>query len=89
MAIKLKKYTQLIAEQRAISDTIAEWHSRKKRKGEGCVHAANWFCKRHPEFKPKRLTRYTEDGHPFQHVVAHHKGVVIDLAHEHDKARDA
>ena len=46
----------------------------------GCVAATNWFCSKVPGFYPKRLTRYTENGEVYEHVVATNGIVVIDLA---------
>lgn len=57
---------------------IIEWQSKSRRMG--CVSAANWLCKRRPDFIPKRLRRYTETGEIYEHVVCTNGHVVIDLA---------
>lgn len=65
---------------------LIEWQSKKRRMG--CVAATEWFCKRMPEFKPKRITRYTNDGNLYEHVVASNGIVDIDLASYADKPRE-
>lgn len=70
---------------RTIDSIIKEWYSKPRRMG--CVSATNWFIKRKPEFHPTRLTRFTSDGEIYEHVVAQHKSVIIDLASYADKPR--
>ena len=53
----------------------------------GCVSATNWFCNRVSGFTPKRLTRYTENGEIFEHVVATDGMVIIDFAPYSDKPK--
>ena len=66
-----------------IHDTLDEWQSKPR--SMGCVSASSWFCKRHPEYKSERLTRYTKKGEPFEHVVASNGKIRIDLAPYADK----
>lgn len=61
-----------------IDEAVAEWQRKPRR--TGCVRATQWLCKRIPGFKPIRLTRYTSEGEPFQHVVATNGSIRIDLA---------
>ncbi len=61
-----------------IDEALAEWRSKKRRMG--CVAATNWFCKRVAGFRPERLTRYTEHGEVFEHVVATDGMIRVDLA---------
>lgn len=68
-----------------IDNAITEWKAKDRRMG--CVSATDWFCKRVVGFIPKRLTRYTESGDIFQHVIATDGIVVIDLASYADHAR--
>jgi hypothetical protein len=65
-----------------IEAALEEWGSKKRRMG--CVSATDWFVKRVPGFRPIRLTRYTEDGEIFQHVVATDGRIRIDLVPECD-----
>ena len=51
-----------------------------KKPKNGCVEAAIWFCRRVPNFHPLRVSRFTQDGEYFSHVVATDGRVVIDLA---------
>ena len=60
-----------------IDDAILEWESKSRRMG--CVSASSWFCSRVPEFGPHRITRYTQEGEVFEHVVASDGKVFIDL----------
>lgn len=69
----------------AFETILKEWYSRKRRMG--CVAATDWFCQRMPGFYPERLTRYTEDGEIFQHVVATDGQIRIDLAPYSDGPR--
>jgi len=69
-----------------IDKTLLEWKSKPRHMG--CNAAARWFCKRHPNFKPERLTRYTVTGEVFEHVVASDGLVRIDLAPYSDKPTD-
>lgn len=62
----------------SINATIKEWESKNRRMG--CVDATDFFCKRHPNFHPERLTRYTKDGEIFEHVIATDGKIRIDLA---------
>ena len=61
-----------------LDNALAEWYSKDRRMG--CVAAANWLCKRVPTFRCERLTRYSSDGHVYQHVVATNGLIRIDLA---------
>lgn len=61
-----------------LDKVMAEWKSKHRRMG--CVAATDFICKRLPSFKPLRLTRYTENGEIYQHVVASDGIIVIDLA---------
>ena len=70
----------------SIDETILLWESRTRRMG--CVAATEWFCKRHHEFYPERLTRYTAEGELFQHEVATDGRIRIDLAPYADRPRD-
>ncbi len=65
--------------------TLSEWKSKNRRMG--CVSATNWFCNRVSGFTPKRLTRYTENGEIFEHVVATDGMVIIDFAPYSDKPK--
>ena len=69
----------------SIEQVLEEWASKKRRMG--CVAATNFFVKRVPGFKPKRLTRHTSDGDLYEHVVATNGVVVIDLAPYSDRPR--
>lgn len=69
-----------------IDMALEEWSSRNRQMG--CVAAAKWFCSRVPGFEPLRLTRWTEDGEVFQHVVAVHGHVQIDIASYNDGPAD-
>jgi hypothetical protein len=69
-----------------LDEVINEWQSKKRTMG--CVAATRWLCKRRPDFKPLRVTRYTKDGEPFQHVVGTNGQIIIDLAPYADKPRD-
>lgn len=60
-----------------IEECIQEWHSKRRRMG--CVAATNFVCSRVPDFDPLRLKRWTEDGEPYEHVVATDGSIVIDL----------
>jgi len=62
----------------SIDEAIHEWNSTRRRMG--CVAATNWFVKRVPGFRPERLTRYTENGEVFEHVLATDGRIRIDLA---------
>ncbi len=68
-----------------VDEAILEWKSKKRRMG--CVSATDWFCKRIKSFYPKRLTRYTQDGIIYQHVVATDDIIVIDLSPYADKPK--
>lgn len=70
----------------SIDDAITEWQS--KHRTMGCVATTAWFCKRVSGFKPERLTRYTQKGEVFEHVVATNGIVRIDLSPYNDKPRD-
>jgi len=61
-----------------IDAAVAEWQSKNRRMG--CVSATDWFCQRVSGFEPERLTRYTQEGEVFQHVVATNGKIRIDLA---------
>ena len=61
-----------------IDRALREWKEKKRRMG--CVAATDWFCKRVPEFRPVRLSRYTKSGDYFEHVVASNGVILIDLA---------
>lgn len=65
-----------------IDRALREWKSKLRKRG--CVSAAAWFCSRVPGFKPLRLTRYTDSGELYQHVVATDGAIVIDLVPEID-----
>jgi hypothetical protein len=65
-----------------IDQALNEWQSKNRRMG--CVASTDWFCKRVAGFRPERLTRYTEAGEIFQHVIATNGRVRIDLAPEFD-----
>lgn len=68
-----------------LDEAIREWKSANRRMG--CVSAANWLCGRVKEFRPLRLTRYTEDGELYEHVVCTDGTVTIDLAPYNDRPR--
>lgn len=70
-----------------IDRAVAEWQSRARRMG--CVAATGWFIKRVPGFRAERLTRYTERGEVFEHVVATNGIVRIDLAPYADMQRES
>lgn len=61
-----------------LDEALKEWASKKRRMG--CVAATDWLCSRVEGFRPERLSRWTEDGDEFQHVVATNGLVRIDLA---------
>jgi len=61
-----------------IGKAIRLWNTKKR--FMGCVAATHWFCKRVDGFKAERLTRFTENGECFQHVVATDGKIRIDLA---------
>lgn len=61
-----------------LDEAITEWQSKPRRMG--CVSATNWLCSKVAGFKPERLTRFTENGDLFQHVVATNGYIRIDLA---------
>ena len=65
-----------------VDQAIQEWKAKKRRMG--CVAATNWFCSRVEGFHPERLTRYTEDGGLYQHVVASDGTIRIDLSPYND-----
>lgn len=67
----------------SIDTAIKKWLSKKRKMG--CVAAANWFCKRVPDFKPERLTRYTKKGEIFEHVVCTFGYIRIDLLSKNDR----
>lgn len=69
-----------------IDEAIKEWKSKKRRMG--CVSASEWFCKRVDGFYLERITRYTKDGFPFDHVVVTDGLIRIDLAPYSDKPKD-
>ncbi len=69
-----------------VDEAISEWKTKKRRMG--CVAAADWFCKRVPTFWPIRLTRHTNTGEVFEHVVATDGVVYVDIAPYNDKPRD-
>jgi hypothetical protein len=69
-----------------IDSAIKEWKSKNRRMG--CVNATDWFCSKVPGFYPERLTRYTESGDLFGHVVATDGLVRIDLSPYADRPRD-
>ncbi len=68
-----------------IDEAIKEWQSCKRRMG--CVAASAWFCKRVLGFSPIRLTRRTESGEIFQHVIVTNGIIHIDLAPYADKKK--
>lgn len=68
-----------------IDGVIREWRSKPRRMG--CVAATAWFCKRMTGFTPERITRWTEHGEPFQHVVATDGVIRIDLVPSKDAPR--
>lgn len=61
-----------------IDQALQEWYTKTRRMG--CVAATDWFCRRVDGFLPERLSRYTESGDYFEHVVASSGRVRIDLA---------
>ena len=69
-----------------ITDAVKEWKTKQRRMG--CVSATNWFCHRVTGFAPERLTRFTEQGEVFQHVVATDGIIRIDLAPSFDSPTD-
>lgn len=69
-----------------IEEAISEWKSKKRRMG--CVSATDWFCKRVPSFEPIRLTRYTQGGEIFEHVVVTDGTIQIDIAPYNDRPSD-
>ena len=69
-----------------IDSAIKEWKSKKRHMG--CVSAADWFCKRVKGFYTEDLTRYTEAGEYFGHVVATDGVIRIDLSPYNDKPAD-
>jgi len=73
------------ATKKEIKNAIDLWNTRKRRMG--CVAGTNWFCRHVKGFKPIRLTRYTKDGEPFEHVVATNGDVQIDFTPYADHPR--
>lgn len=69
-----------------VEQAVEEWQSCKRYMG--CVAASNWFCLRVKSFFPVRLTRYTEIGETFEHVVCSNGTIIIDLAPYADCPRD-
>lgn len=69
-----------------LDEALIEWRSKKRRMG--CVAATTWLCRRVPGFRPDRLTRYTSQGDPFEHVVASDGLVRVDLAPYADVPRE-
>jgi hypothetical protein len=67
-------------------EALTLWQSKKRRMG--CVSASNWWCKRVIGYQPERLTRYTQDGDLYQHVVATNGFVRIDLSPYNDGPKD-
>ena len=61
----------------SIDEAFSEWVGKRRRMG--CVSASAWFCERVPGFAPEHLTRYTEDGDLYGHVVATNGTVRVDL----------
>lgn len=78
--------TTTMSRQVSIDKALKEWYSKNRHMG--CVSASNWFCKRVEEFKPKRITRYTKEGHLFEHVICTNGLIVIDIAPYADKSKD-
>jgi hypothetical protein len=68
-----------------LNKVLIEWQSKTRRMG--CVNATNWLCRRVSIFSPLRLTRYTKDGEPFEHVVASNGRITIDLAPYADRPK--
>lgn len=68
-----------------IDAAVREWE--RGTRYMGCVSAADWFCRRVPGFRPERLTRFTEDGDLFQHVVCTNGRIRIDLSPYNDHPR--
>ncbi len=69
-----------------VDEAIRQWKSKARRMG--CVSATAWFCRRVKGFRPERLTRYTEDGEVFEHVVATDGVVRVDVAPYADAPRE-
>lgn len=65
-----------------LDQAVAEWVSKKRKRG--CASATQWLCKRVEGFYPKRITRYTDKGEIYQHVVATNGYIVVDLTPEKD-----
>jgi ribosomal protein S18 acetylase RimI-like enzyme len=70
-------------------DVRNEWNS--KRRNSGCVSATDFVCRRMPAYRPHRITSYTEENEPYQHVVARNEeGHIIDLVpHLNSPAKQA
>lgn len=68
-----------------LDKALAEWNSKRRRMG--CVSATRWLCDRVSGYYPERLTRYTNDGYLYQHVVATNGVIRIDLAPYADAPR--
>lgn len=69
-----------------LDQAITEWQS--KRRHMGCVAATQWLCKRVPGYYAERLTRYTEHGELYQHVVATNGIIRVDLSPYADRPKD-
>lgn len=69
-----------------LEDCILEWKSKKRRMG--CVSAADFLCSRVKGFHPKRLTKYTDTGEIYEHVIATDGVVFVDLAPWNDTWRE-
>lgn len=60
-----------------VKQTIREFQTKKQKMG--CRSATQWFIRRVPGFRPRRLEKTDEEGNTFQHVVATNGEIDIDL----------